>query len=338
MKDKQVWLDNTRAIATIAVVIVHVSAPILYKFGEVSNEIWWVGNVYDSIVRFCVPVFFMLTGALLLSKDYILKDFLIKRFLRIIPPLVFWSLIYICYHTFFVGDNSFTLYEFFRKVIKGLFQGSEYHLWFVYTLLGLYLFIPVLRKWIKYSSRKEVLYFLLIWGVTITYGVPVFRNYLPQITLINFTGFIGYIVLGYYLSNTTMTRLYVPIMLIVVGVAITIYGTYYISDQENLFHEYFYGYLTPNILMVSIGVFLFFKTYIVGNKVVVRIISFISDHSFGIYLVHVLILSLLDKIGVNWELTTPVISIPLVTGICVVLSGTIVYLVRKIKYGRYVSG
>lgn len=80
MKDKLFWLDNIRAVSTIAVVILHVAAPILYKYGEITEENWNIGNFYDGMVRFCVPVFFMLSGALLLSKDYELSYFLKKDF------------------------------------------------------------------------------------------------------------------------------------------------------------------------------------------------------------------------------------------------------------------
>jgi len=161
LKDKKLWLDNLRVISTIAVIVLHVSAPILSQYKKVSIEIWHIGNLYDGSVRFCVPVFFMLSGTLLLSKDYKISVFLKTRFWRIIPPLVFWSIIYILYDYFFVDKETLSKIEFVKNIVKKLFFGSKYHLWFVYSLLGLYLFIPILRKWIKNASKKEIQYFLI---------------------------------------------------------------------------------------------------------------------------------------------------------------------------------
>ncbi len=338
MKEKLFWLDNIRVFSTIAVIILHVSAPILYGYGKISDVSWNIGNFYDGMVRFCVPVFFMLSGALLLSKDYKLSYFLKKRFWRIIPPLIFWSLIYIFYDYILTGDKSFTFIDFIKLIIKNILYKSQFHLWFVYSLLGLYLFIPILRKWIKNSSNNEILYFLGIWLATIIYKLPYFNTYLPNIPLTNFTGFVGYLVLGYYLSTIKIRNRYIPFLFIIIGTGVTIYGTYYLTYEKNEFYEYLYGYLTPNVLLSSIGIFLIAKNFKLKNKRIKNSIVFLSDQSFGIYLAHILILTLLNKIGLNWQFTSPIISIPLISVVCFSLSSLTIYLLRKIKYGNYISG
>lgn len=338
MKEKLIWLDNLRVISTIAVIVLHVSAPILYKYGEISDKDWIIANVYDGMVRFCVPVFFMLSGALLLSKDYELSYFFKKRFWRILPPLIFWSLIYIFYDYILIGEKSFTPIEFIKMIIRNLFNGSQFHLWFVYTLLGLYLLIPILRKWIKNSNNNDIVYFIIIWFITIIYSLPYFKMYLPKIPLTNFTGYVGYMILGYYLSNLTIKNKYIPIIFTLIGITITIFGTYYLTVRNNEFSGYFYGYLTPNVILSSVGIFLLFKKYRIENSIMKKIISFLSDESFGIYLVHILILTLLNNIGINWTFTNPIISIPITALICIILSSLIIYLIRKIKYGKYISG
>ncbi|WP_158839960.1 acyltransferase [Polaribacter sp. L3A8] len=338
MKEKIIWLDSLRVISTFAVILLHVSGLILYEYGRVTEEIWNIGNFYDGMVRFCVPVFFMLSGALLLSKDYELSYFFKKRFWRIIPPLIFWSLIYIFYDYVLVGEKSFSPISFIKMVIRNIFYGSQGHLWFVYTLLGLYLFIPILRKWIKNSSKNEILYFLIIWFATIIYSIPYLKTYLPNIPLTNFSGYIGYLVLGYFLSNLTIKNKYIPVLFIIIGTTITIWGTHYLTHKNNKFSEYLYEYLTPNVLISSIGVFLFFKNLIIKNKIIKNLILFLSNQSFGIYLVHILILILLNKIGINWKFSNPLISIPVTSIICFFISSLTIYLLRKIKYGNYISG
>lgn len=331
------WIDNGRAIATIAVIILHTAAPILYRYNEVYVEYWWVGNIFDSAVRFSVPLFFMISGTLLLSRDYNLNDFLLKRFWRIVPPFIFWSLIYIFFDAV-VSDTDYTKLSFGKLIIRNLFQGSQFHLWFVYTLLGLYLFIPILRVWIKNSTKREIQYFIALWFVSTIYLIANWGNYLPQINLIHFSGFIGYFVLGYYLTYFHRNLKKVPIFLFLSGVIITIIGTFFLSQHENQFSSMFYNYLSPNVVASSVGIFLLIKKSSIKSKKLSYIICFISNYSYGIYLSHILVLRLLEKIGLNWNFSHPVISIPVVTIVSLLISSSIIFLIRRIKFGIYVSG
>jgi surface polysaccharide O-acyltransferase-like enzyme len=86
------WLDAVRWIATIAVITIHVVAPYLYQYGQISNLNWNIYNIIDSLSRFAVPFFVMLSGALLLNRTITLIDFLKKRFLRILIPFCFGRL------------------------------------------------------------------------------------------------------------------------------------------------------------------------------------------------------------------------------------------------------
>ena len=67
---KKEWISNSRVLATVCVVLLHVASSVLYKYNQVPNSHWWIGNVYDSFVRFSVPLFLMITGALLLGRQY----------------------------------------------------------------------------------------------------------------------------------------------------------------------------------------------------------------------------------------------------------------------------
>lgn len=89
-----VWMNNLRALATFSVIVLHVTFPILYNYGTININDWQVGNFFDSLVRFCVPVFLMLTGALLLGKPIEIASFFKKRFVRVLFPFLFWSSIY----------------------------------------------------------------------------------------------------------------------------------------------------------------------------------------------------------------------------------------------------
>ncbi|MDQ6971139.1 MAG: acyltransferase family protein, partial [Mariprofundaceae bacterium] len=83
-----IWLDNSRVLAVFAVILVHVSDGFVSHY-PMGSEYWWIGNIYDSAVRWCVPVFVMISGALLLdpAKHENLNTFYRKRFSRICIPI-----------------------------------------------------------------------------------------------------------------------------------------------------------------------------------------------------------------------------------------------------------
>ncbi|WP_166922902.1 acyltransferase [Flavobacterium poyangense] len=339
------WTINLRVLATISVIFVHVACDILYKYGNVSSFVWWTGNVYDGLVRFCVPIFLMLTGALMLNKKYELNDFLKKKFSRIILPFLFWSFFYVLValgNEFFVRSEM-PLLESGKLAFDLIRKGSSFHLWYIYMIIGIYLFIPILNKWIQHASEKEIQYFIAVWFFVLFIDQPVFSEFRLFVDLTYFTGFLGYLVLGYYLSvkafKYDVKRLkLISVMLFLLGVSITIFGTYYLSEVENCFNEYFYGYLTLNVLIVSVGIFAFFKNLKISNPILNQVINFINKYSYGIYLVHILVLRFLVYLGIDYDFINPVLAIPLTTFLCLFISALVIYGVNKLPYGTYISG
>jgi peptidoglycan/LPS O-acetylase OafA/YrhL len=98
IKQTLVWPDQVRAIATVSVILLHVAAPLLYQYRKIEISDWWIANSIDSAMRFCVPVFMMLTGALLLSKNEPTTLFYKKRFSRLVYPFVLWTTLYLWYN------------------------------------------------------------------------------------------------------------------------------------------------------------------------------------------------------------------------------------------------
>lgn len=338
LKNNEPWIENSRAIATIAVILLHVAADLLYTIGKGPIEIWWIGNIYDGLTRFSVPLFFMISGALLLNKDYELKTFLKKRFVRLVPPLLFWSLVYLVYNNLIYETTVYNVLEFIKTVVRGLLYGSEDHLWFVYEMIGLYLFIPIIRKYINHSTTNEILYFLIIWIITVLAYNPYLHKYFPSVNLLNFTGYMGYMILGYYLTTFTVKKNFLAFLFIFVGAFATIYGTYVESLAINSYSGIYYDYHSINIVVFTLGVFLLLKKTSINNKTARKIIAFISDHSFGVYLGHILVLQILNRNGLDWTIASPWLTIPFITICCLIVSLVIVYLLRLIKFGKYISG
>jgi len=322
-----------RVLATLSVIIIHVSAPLVVDFGKISSFNWNVANFYNSISRYAVPLFFMISGSLLLGREFEIKDFLKNRLGKIIPPFLFWSLFYSLTNRYVFKSDTFNI----TKVIKDVFYGSEYHLWFVFTLIGVYLISPIFQKWIKFSEKKDIQYFLIIWLITLFITIPGIVIYFPKINLTYFSGFLGYFILGFYLKKYVRIQNWISYLLIFVGVLITIFGTYYFSNLNNIFYDYFYEYLCLNALMVSVGVFQLFIKIENVNETIKPILSKLNECSFGIYLIHPFVLKVLGLIGATAYFVNPIISILILSLVCFLLSFIVIFIIKKIKFGHLVA-
>jgi len=341
---KKEWISNLRVIATVCVVLLHVASSVLYKYNQVPSSHWWIGNVYDSLVRFSVPLFLMITGALLLGRQHSYPFFLKTKVIRILLPFVFWTAIYIIYN--FIEPPQFNgklaSQSNFEWILQQIQDGSSYHLWYIYMLMGIYLFIPIISKWAKGVCKRDIEYFLGIWVIVLIMKSSETAETNFEWSLWHYLGYLGYVVLGYYLSiiNTKIKSLSVLAMLIfAIGLFITAYGTYYGTDNDGSFDKYYYSYLSPNVLLMAAGIFVLIKNLKVKiSGVLLKIRDLIDNYSYGIYLSHILVLNYLIMYGVDWDLIHPLIGIPLTTIITLIVSVAIVYLISKIPFGKYISG
>lgn len=153
MKEKLVYINGLRAIATFAVVLLHVSAN--YWYGNIGSVGWVISTSYLSAVRCAVPIFVMISGALFLRKEYTLniKRLYTHNIFRLLVFLVFWHVVYQIYHIFVGGQGLNT--ESFVNVVKTLLRGeTQVHLWFVYMIIGIYIICPVFKVFIENAKKN----------------------------------------------------------------------------------------------------------------------------------------------------------------------------------------
>lgn len=329
----QFGISILRVVSTFFVIIIHVSGPLVVQYANISSFDWNVANVFDSLSRFSIPVFFMISGALLLDKDYDLKDFLKKRSFKILPAFIFWSLAYSLLNRCFFNNELFSM----KKIIRDVFYGSEYHLWFIYVLLGIYLFTPILRPWIKNAKQTHILYALGLWIVTLLMDIPILKNYLPKVDLSYFSGFIGYFILGYYLTKFNIKNKFIPGLAIFIGLNITVLGTYFMSIRNNGFYDYFYEYLSINTLLVSFGLFEILNKIKSSSKRMSMSLRELNNCCYGIFLIHPLMLNLFSLLGLKVSIMIPLFSIVLVSISCFLACFLIIYGLRKLKIGYLIS-
>ena len=305
---------------------------------------WLAADFYNALSRFAVPVFVMITGALLLNKEYELGAFLKKRLTRIIWPFLFWSLVFIGY-CWYDEELNFTS-DFWHNtgiVLHQLQNGAYYHLWYVYMLIGLYLIIPVLGKFVRNASEKEIRYFLVVWFIVIAFSQPYLAHYWPQVDVRYFSGYIGYLVLGHYLANKPIPKsgLLIPLWVYyLVCLASIVLGTYFVSESTHSLSTIMYEPLGPFIILYSAGIFLLVKaTPYRIPRWLVGIRDIAGNYSLGIYLCHALFLTLLGDWGISYLLCDPWLSIPITALVCFMLSFALIFILSKIPVvGKYLAG
>ncbi|KZX11052.1 acyltransferase [Methanobrevibacter filiformis] len=346
------YLDQLRVLAIIGVIIIHVSQSFLGVL-DISNFNWIVSDAFFNIARFAVPIFLALSGVLLLNREYKIKEFFKKRLARIISPFIFWGIIYVLF-AFFIQKKFFD----FNSVIAGVaFVGKMFlgvggylgHFWFVWLILSVYLFMPVINKWIKNSSLKEVEYFLVIWIVTCifaTFKLPYF-----SLDLSYFAGPIGYVILGYYLANKDNKILDNPLLwtamfiISTVAMAILTYNNSLKIDDFAILGRY-------NLVLVlqTASIFLMFKGFnkkkFFSNKVfnflkngLVGALTFsLSKYSYGIFLVHILFLRLFLMSGIKFTHRTAIIWVPLIFIGILILSWGLLAILNRIPHLDKITG
>jgi len=299
MNNRLFFADVIRAYAIILVVMLHVSGTYVAQFGSITPSAWWILNTIDSFSRPAVPLFVMISGMFMLDpvKQQNTGAFLKNRFGRIALPLFGWAMIYLAWRIIYHGE-SITIVQAVREII----QGPVYtHLWFIYMMIGLYLMTPVLRIYVRYSSRSNQLYFMFLWFI--------FASVLPVIdrTLDLYSGLylpafqcLGYYLLGHMLRNCTLGRkqMLSALFLVPVLIALTAAGSFVLTTRnDGIFDGLLYEHNSPNVFAMSIAVFMLLKSLDyrkISMKVPVfpRITGWVASASFTIYLAHPIILEL----------------------------------------------
>ena len=300
------YFDWIRIYSSFGVILIHVSAQNWYTTFPGQYE-WEVFNFYDSIVRWSVPEFFMISGALFLNKPYSIKKIFKKNIVKIGISFIFWSLVY-CIEEKFI--KNIKLKDFVLKFFFG-----HYHLWFLFSISKLYMIVPFLLLIIE---NKIILNYFLILSFISTFilrNILLYSKYFinkdiidiiekiyNRLNIIYLTDEIFYFIFGYYLNKINTKNIILELIIYFFSIIGMIFGakiSSYISNKEKKRIKDFYNHFSIHVLIQSIAIFIFFKNYFNNlrfNKKLKKIIKNLGNYTFGIYLIHPLILEELNRI------------------------------------------
>lgn len=370
-KQRIIYLDFLKVIAIFLMVANHCVDNVTPAERALPWYNLW-GSVYNSFTRPAIPLFMMVTGILLLPTKMDMGSFYKKRLSRVLIPFLVWSVLYNLFpwftgllncdpetiHVFFKwADTSQAFGDALRNILMIPFNFSAFavQMWYVYLLIGIYLYIPVFSAWVEKSDKRSQRIFLAIWAVSLF--VPYLRNYLTENLFgecswnefglfYYFAGFSGYMLLGYHLVKyplqmSKVSKYALAAITFAIGYAVTLIGfknATAVEGQSEAMVELFFTYCSPNVALMTFAVFLICKDIRFENKRVNRFISQFSICTFGIWMCHYFFVGPVFLLFKSCEM--PVLLKVFLENILVLLASfALVYLVRSTgTFGKKIMG
>lgn len=376
-KERIVFLDWLRVIACFMVILVHSTEP-FYLGGDgtyvASQSDYLLCTFINSFVRCCVPLFALASSYLLFPLKQPVATFAKRRATRILVPLAFWLVIYCL-----VSDNPG------GNLLRCIFNFCDPagHLWFVYMLVGMYILMPLISPWAEKASRKELQVFLGIWFLTTLIpfirqaGVALFgtaelwgeANWNEFSAFYYVSGFIGYLVLGYYLRREVpelswKKTLGIALPAFFIGYVITAgwfgsslwmtfpghngVSSFPVNEPIDLAVniETSWRFCTIGVALMTIAYFLVIRKIKSSGAFYRHIVLPVSKASYGAYLMHIIFLNLIHgwlrplfESSCNSPVTASVLCIFCTAVLTYLVSCTLATLIQKIPYvGKYIVG
>ena len=354
-----VFLDYVRVFACFLVIVVHASENFYGAAGStdmagpqsfLANESdrLWV-SVYDGFSRMAVPLFIIVSAFLLAPMKAGLTSwqFYRQRCIRILPPFFIFMILYSTLPLLWGQIDAETSLKDISRIFLN-FPSQAGHLWFMYPLISLYLFIPVISPWLNKATAKEERFFigLFLLSTCMPYLNRCFGEVWGQCfwneyhILWYFSGYLGYLVLAHYihvhLTWNRSKRLVIGIASMVVGALLTIYS-FYVQAIPGVTLvtpeiEIGWAFCTINCVLLTAGTFLAFTC--IGNSKSPRLITEMSKLSYGMYLMHIFWLGLWVTVFKH-NLALPTVAIPCIavsTFICCYVTTKIISLIPGSKW------
>ena len=366
-KERIAFLDYLRVFACFLVMLVHGAEN--YYPGPESTDMagpqailasqtdrLWV-SLYDGFSRMAVPLFMMVSAYLLApkKKEQSSREFYRRRFGKIFPPFLVFTILY-CTLPLLWGqlDAATSLRDLARIPLN--FPTIGGHLWFLFPLFSLYLFIPVISPWLETASAREERFFILLF--LISSCMPYLTRWFGEIwgqcfwnefhILWYFSGFLGYLVMAHYIRTHldwgVKKRLAIGSALLLVGAAVTIWS-YYVQAVpgvllETPVLEVGWRFCSINVALATAGAFLLFSCIGLENASYEspQWIAELSRMSYGMYLMHIFWLHLWAYVSMQVLQLPTVASIPFMAVCTFVSSAVCTKLISLIPGSKWVIG
>lgn len=290
---RRYYIDILRILACFMVVFNHFDLG-FYAFhnkqqGTVS---YWLLLAFSVFCKFAVPLFFMISGALLLKKDEPISVLYKKRILKIVVVLLVTSLLYFFFEKYVINNTDVGLSKIYT-------EETEYHLWYLYSYIAFLISLPFLRSIAKDLTRNKIIYLAVVY-TTVRYFIPLvelllfdnnykMNGYVSSVFICTDIFFLP--LAGYYIENKLDRKLSKNQLLAVWGANIlaiifAMYATNLVNTVPDA--EVNQAYISLFSSINAIAIYLNVKNidFNKTSKRLKKIVLHLSSCTFGIYLVH----------------------------------------------------
>ena len=341
-KGTRIWYWDILRIAAMVFLVIRHSATATFEFVPALSVNWWWCNVYGSLAAWMVPVFMMISGASFLDpgRNVTIGRLYRKNILKMLIVFAFWSVFYACYNLI-SGQGK-------PQELAQMLIGGHFHLWFLPMIIGMYMLTPLLRT--VTGNMRTVIYITVVTGI-LGVVIPFLQDLEIFVDNTVLTGthnigmvsaYVCFFFLGYLLHNIKIKKS-ARITIYTVGIIATFivfFGTYALTVRDAYHNE---DMQTDNNLFTAlqgVAIFVFAKQYYKNKSFTEKgkkLILEISGLTFGVYMIHVVFLALLDKFGFSPVTYPSVYIIPMLIMFVLPLSFLMSGLIKKIPFlGKHI--
>ena len=291
------YFDYLRLMAAMGVIYMHTAASPLR--GGIDPG-WHGMNILTSLAFTAVPLFFMMSGYLMLSSEktadvsYLLK----KRLPHLLVPLAGWTVVAVLYSALLTRD--FSVHNLLNSLVSAFHTPAWVHFWYMYTLIALYVLSPILYGGLRILDKTGHRFLLSIIGLislqaiaqTLFPWAELHIDLIDKLTV--YGGAVALFLLGYYLGHLERK---IPNLLLggiaLVTLLIIILGTWLRSAQSGQYDSAFQNQTAGFEVVLAACIFLLFKQNCNRPCKFFQAVPVIPL-SLAIYLMHNLSLSMIE--------------------------------------------
>ena len=338
--NRTVYFDYLRVFASICIMIVHVAAYPWY-YVDINSNTWLVLEVYKCINRAPVLLFIMISGALFLGREIPVRKMYSKYILRMVIAFIFWDIVYAVI-TYWDKGISGIIFKLFN---------SNYHLWFLLAIIGLYMLTPFLRL---IAENEKILRYFLILALIFAFIIPNCFSLIESFgneTMVKYADMLGghiydmhveavigypfYFLAGYYIHTHELGKISRRIIY-VLGICGVIFGVVlnvYYSRSTGVLQDSFHNVFMTHEMVEAIALFTFFRYNVKGTPKLDGIVYKISACGFGAYLMHDLVILGLEKfLGLNAISFPSIIAVPVLGVLTFAVSSALAWVLGRIPF------
>lgn len=328
-------LDVCRAVCCLTVVFGH-TMMFFWDFDPAMPS-WAIHNFISTFARHTLCLFFMISGALLLGRKTLNLKKHFKKIGNYIVLMFVWGFI------FAYIDNKFWHVWYIDASFTQLVFGGYYHLWYLSALVQCSLFLPLLHSAIhKTELNIRYCFFIILYAVLLvnTAYLPNKPQWLEMLLRLFDPSYIKYLVyffLGWWLFEHELSGKQLTVLGVLSFAAVCVYA--WLNRRHSISigmaDSLFYDFLSPAMVLLSSFAFCLYKKIKTVPSFINPVLNELLTCSFGIYLIHPPLVSLLKSMHLGSAQISFFILAPIIYLFFLGFSMLCTMLLRRIPGLRY---